>query len=120
MSYCDPPNRFSSTNQPTHQGRHKGATLTDILRKLLKKKIEYEDPETQKMVKGKISQVVMLRLLLNACQGENDAIKEILDRIDGKTPQKLIGEGMGGETRIILFTPKERKDNASRVDALAI
>jgi len=113
--YCDPPNRFSSTNQPSHQGRHKGSTLTDILRKLLKKKIMYEDPETKQMVKGRINQVVMLRLLLNATQGENEAIKEILDRIDGKTAQKLIGEGFG-DTKIIVVYPEGYKPKEQVAD----
>lgn len=118
---CPPKeHRFSSTNQPKKNGRHKGSTLTDILRKLLKKKIKYEDPETKKMVTGKIKDVIVLRYLLNACQGENKAIEGIFDRIDGKVAQPLIGEGFGGDTKIFLITPKERKKNAGRIDTLAI
>lgn len=101
--YCDPPNRFSSANQPAGRGRPKGSTtLTCILKKLLEKKISYEDPETKKQIKGKIGMVIALRLILNACQGENEAIKEIIDRVDGKATQKLVGEGLNKDNKIVV------------------
>lgn len=74
--------------QPGHAkvgGKKKGySSPTLALRKMMDKKIKYEDPETQKMVVGKISDVVAIRLVLNAAQGEYSAIKDIMDRIDGK------------------------------------
>ncbi len=75
--------RFSSTNQPLKR-TPRSISVTTELKKILSKKIEFEDVETKQMAKGKISHVIALRLVLNACQGENDAIKEILNRIDGK------------------------------------
>lgn len=126
--YCDPPNRFSSTNQPTGRGRPKGSiSIVTELKRLLKKKIKYEDPETKLMVNGKILRVIALRLILNACQGENEAIKEILDRIDGKTVQKLLGEGFGGDTTVNVYPSKilifkDIKENAGigRTDNLSV
>lgn len=107
MPYCDPPNRFSATNQPAGRGRPKGSlSIVAELKKLLKKKIKYEDPESKLLVEGKISRVIALRLILNACQGENEAIKEILDRIDGRTIQKLLGEGFGGDTTVNVYPSK--------------
>ncbi len=64
----------------------KGPYLTPILKKLLEKKISFEDPETKRIVEGKIKDVLMLRLILNGTEGETKAITEILDRLDGKVP----------------------------------
>lgn len=109
VGYCNPPNRFSSTNQPVYRpGRPKGPSLTTLLKKCLEKKINYEDPETQKIIRGKVKDAVVWRLILNATQGDNQALKEIFERIDGKTAQRLIGEGFGGETKIIIVRPNER------------
>lgn len=88
--YCDPPleTRFSSTNQPVRNGRPKGSiSLVALLKKYLQKKIKYEDPETNKIIKGRVADAVVWRLLLNATQGDNTALKEIFERIDGKTIQ---------------------------------
>ncbi len=88
-----------------HNRRH-GPSVVGELQRLLMKKIKYEDPETKQMVKGKISRVIALRLILNACQGETDAIKEIMDRVDGKTAQKIINEGLGIDNKIVIIRPE--------------
>ncbi len=98
--YCDPPNRFSSTNQPT---KRRGPSVIKYINKLLKKKINYEDPETKLMLKGPIALVIALREVLNACQGDQNAIEDIIDRVDGKTIQKILNEG-NSDTRIIIVT----------------
>jgi len=79
--------RFSSKNQPKNRG-HRGPAIVTELKKLLEKKIDYEDPTTKKPVNGKIKYAVMLRLVYNALEGETRAISEIMDRIDGKVTQK--------------------------------
>lgn len=93
MPHKQPPieHRFSATNPPPPRPRTpRGPYLTPLLKRFLNKKIKYEDPETQKMIEGKVKDAVIWRLLLNACQGENEAIKEILNRIDGKNIETLI------------------------------
>ena len=112
--------RFSSTNQPeNHNPKGQGPYLTPLLKRFLNKKISFEDPETQKMIKGKVKDAVIWRLILNATQGENLAIKEILDRVDGKVAQELKGEGFGGDTKIYIISNKEAnagvKGNANRL-----
>jgi hypothetical protein len=62
----------------------KGPYLKSLIRKCLEKKIKYEDPDTNKIIKGKVKDAIIWRLILNATEGDNTAIKEILDRIDGK------------------------------------
>lgn len=101
------PNVFSSTNQPTKPRTKRGRYLTPILRKLLEKKIDYIDPETNTKIIGKVKDAIVWRLLLNAAQGDNVAIREILERTDGKVAQKL--EGVGGETRIVVIYPENYK-----------
>lgn len=80
-------------NRKDHTQKHPDGYLTPLLKKFLNKTITYDDPETLKKIKGKVKDAVIWRLLLNACQGENTAIKEILDRIDGKVVQEVKGEG---------------------------
>ena len=78
--------RFSSTNRPVYapNAGHKGPYLTPLLKRLLAKKITFEDPETQKIIKGRVKDAIIWRYILNATQGETQAIEGILDRIDGK------------------------------------
>ena len=75
----------------------------------------YEDPETQQMIKGKTGDALMWRLLLSGCQGEIPAIKEILDRIDGKVIQELSGEIKGDTKVIIIEREREAKSNSQAI-----
>ena len=83
-------NRYNSTTHkpPPHTQKHPNGYLVPLLKKLLTKKINIEDPETKKLVKAQVKDAVIWRLILNATQGETPAIKEIIDRIDGKVKDK--------------------------------
>ncbi len=83
-----------NTRFPVNRQDHtkKGPYLIPLLKKFLEKSIDYEDPETQKMIHGKVGDAVIWRLILNATQGENEAIKEILNRVDGKSADILIDQ----------------------------
>jgi hypothetical protein len=96
---------FSATHKPPIVRR--GPSVLTHLKKLLEKKIAYEDPTTHLHVKGKICQAIALRAIYNALEGDQNAIEDILDRIDGKTAQKLIGEGFENRQYIII-----RADNS--------
>jgi hypothetical protein len=116
-------NRFSPTHQPINHNKNRPKKyLTPLLKKYLNKKIDYEDPGTKKIIHGKVKDAIVWRLLLNAAQGDNTAIKEIFDRLEGKAEQKLIGEGFAGDTRIFIISPKEvlKGEDANRINALAI
>jgi hypothetical protein len=108
MPNCDPP---IETRFPVNRKDHtkKGPYLVPLLRKLLEKKITFEDPETRKMIEGTVKDALMWRLVLNGTQGDHQALKEILDRVDGKVAQELIGQGFSGDTKIIIVRsqPKE-------------
>ena len=112
MPRLDPP---IETRFPVNRKDHtqKGPYLTSFLKRCLKKKISFEDPETQKIIKGKVKDAIVWRLILNATQGDNIALKEIFERIDGKLAQKLIGEGMGGDTKIIIIRDGNKTENIS-------
>ena len=91
VGYKNPPKH---TRFPVNRQDHtkKGPQLATLLKKFLSKKINYEDPETQKMIRGKVKDAIIWRLILNAAQGENHAIKEILDRVDGKVADILVDQ----------------------------
>ena len=67
----------------------KGPYLLPLLKKFLEKKIDYIDPETNERIKGKVKDAILWRLILNASQGDNEAIKEVLNRIDGKVAEVI-------------------------------
>lgn len=90
---CKPPleYRFPVNRPPKpHTQKHPEGYLTSILKKLLNKKMKITDPEVKKVLeiksgtKAALKKIIMLRYILNAIQGENQAIEGILDRIDGK------------------------------------
>lgn len=87
MPHCKPPkDKQFPVNRKDHT--KKGHYLLPLLKKFLNKKINYEDPETEKEIRGKVKDAVLWRLILNATQGEISAIKEIFERIDGKVKDK--------------------------------
>ena len=83
-----------ATQFPINRQDHtqKGPYLIPLLKKFLEKKISFEDPETQKMIRGKVKDAIVWRLLLNAAQGENEAIKEVFNRVDGKLTEILFDQ----------------------------
>ena len=95
------PYAFTSTNQPKNRGRKKGSSPTDYLKKLSRTKINFHNPLTNKDEIGQVNLVVAIQLILKATQDSDlPSIKEYFDRLDGKIPQKLLGEGFG-ETKLI-------------------
>ena len=111
VGYCKPPlnkqKRFSTTYQPEHNGRPKGPSILTEIRHILEKKITYTDPDTRKKVKGKVAEVIAIRHILNATQGDHNAITDILDRIDGKPAQKIEGEGFADTNITNIFGGQE-------------
>ena len=102
---------FSSTHQPANHNKNRPKQyLTPLLKKLLNKSIDYEDPDTKQLIHGKVKDAILWRLLLNAAQGETDAIKVILDRLDGKAVQTLVGENFAGDTKIVIVKSQEKNE----------
>ena len=108
-----PATRFP-VNRQDHTQKHPNGYLTPLLKRLINKKITFVDPETQKLIKGKVKHAILWRYILNATQGENQAIEGIFERLDGKVPQKLQGEGFG-ETRIVVIYPPDWKPKEERI-----
>lgn len=94
MPNCQPPehSRFP-LNRKDHTQKHPNGYLTPLLKRLLEKKISIEDPETQKKIKAQVKHALLWRLILNGTQGETDAIKEILNRVDGKVKEEIMHSG---------------------------
>lgn len=80
-------------NRPHAPHTQKGPYLTPILKKILNKTMKVTDPEVHKLFATKfkelpLKKLVMLRYVLNAVQGENQAIEGIMERLDGKVKDK--------------------------------
>jgi hypothetical protein len=91
MSYKNPPieTRFPVNRPYAPHAGHKGPYLAVILKKLLKGRRKIKDPEVKELLKKlklpeTIAVSIVLRRILNACEGDDLAIERIFDRIDGK------------------------------------
>lgn len=115
------PTQFSSTNQPLVRGNRGSAkVLTNLLLKTMSRKRSITtsgiDTATGKVVKVKIEvptkEVLIAALLREAGKGNVVAIKEVFDRIEGRTKQPLELSGRDGlpiqteNTSIILYVPE--------------
>ena len=83
-----PENRFSTENQPAVHSKRGPSPLT-IIKKILAKKIDINNPLTHKLEKLSIEEVIAYQWVAKAFKGDAEAIKDILDRIDGKALQRI-------------------------------
>lgn len=94
----------------------KGPYLTPLLKRFLEKKITYIDPETELKIRGKVKDAILWRLILNATTGDNEAIKEILNRFEGRVVQKTEVSGqVDSSTKIIIVYPSDYKSKEGRI-----
>jgi len=107
--------QFSKDYQPPNRGNKHSVAWH--LTRLLRKKIDWTDPYTKKVMRGSLSKIIALRLIYNACDGNNEAIKEVLDRIDGKNIQKILNEGQGLDTKLVIIRAETKpiEDNSSTI-----
>ncbi len=117
VGYGNPPieYRFSKTNPPpeSRHKKHPNGYLTPLLKKVLLKQYRCQDPETQKIKKIIGAKGLMQVLIWEGMQGNVVAIKEILDRIDGKVEQKLKGEGFNNLEGTKIIIVRDANDKVS-------
>jgi len=107
-----PKKLFTSEYQPKKNGRHKGSTATDWLRTLSHTKIHFHNPITNKKDFAEVNLVVAIQLILKATQDSDlPSIKEYFDRLDGKVPQEIKSDNLGGLRIIIVKDGDKRVDN---------
>lgn len=113
--------RFPVNRPPQpHTQKHPNGYLTPILKKLLNQSITVHDSEVKKVLeiksgsKAPMGKVLALQWILNGISGDNQAIKEIFDRIDGKILQELKGTGFGDTKVIIVKSAEENAGNNIR------
>lgn len=76
--------QFKPGNCANPGGRPKGRSITALLNKILDEKAPGGDKT--------IGELVARQLIRQALGGKNDAIKELLDRTEGKATQKVEGQ----------------------------
>ena len=86
--------KFSSTNQPKKHGRNPGRTVTDWMRLIAKSTVKGLNPITGVTEDLSGNQVVAIKLFQKIWQDDDlGAMREWLDRLEGRVTQKLVGEG---------------------------
>jgi hypothetical protein len=107
--------KFTSDYQPKKNGRHKGSTPTDWLRRLSHTKIDFKNPLTGLVEKGEVNLIVAIQLILKATQDSDlPSIREYFDRIDGKVMEKIEHSGE------VKLTQEERNARLDRLRAIGI
>jgi len=92
--------RFTSERQPDHCGRPKGSKS---LKTMLVELLSSQDPD------GEWAKSVAGQLIRKAFKdGNMQALEQIIDRLEGKVPQKLEGGGSFGDTKIVIVRDKEQ------------
>lgn len=92
-----------------HTKKHPNGYLLPILKKLLNTKIDITDPVTEKTIKKFAKNAIMEKLICNAACGDNTAIKEIFERVDGKVKDKT-EHSLDDETKKLLGNALNRLD----------
>ena len=109
--------RFSAINPPKpHTQKHPNGYLTCKFKKWIKKQIyPYHNSATNitEIIKGVDG--VALATIWAALQGDMRAVEILLERLEGKVSQKLIGEGFAGDTKIIFIYPPNWKPKDERI-----
>jgi len=122
--------RYSKDNPPPgHTQKHPNGYFTPLLKRLLEKNINLKGKKGferfNEIFKGKLTakQIIALRYILNACQGETQSIEGIIDRIDGKIATNTNGKGTYATTVIVrignqsgLLSPQEQKSVTIKAD----
>lgn len=104
----------SSTHQPLVRGK-RGASPLTTLKKYITKQITAPDPFTHESKKMAIGEIIALQWLAKAFKGDERAIIDILDRIDGKSLQKILGEGFNNISQTFVYLdPKAKEDESEK------
>ena len=67
----------------------RGKAVGTILRELLDKKIEINDPIMKKKIKESIAYAMAMKLIGKALKGDTKAINDVIDRTEGKPIQQI-------------------------------
>ena len=115
MPRLDPPiaTRFP-VNRQNHTQKHPNGYLTCILKKVLLKQYRCQNPETGRIKKMLGAQGLMQVWVWEGLQGNEKAIKDIVDRIDGKIPDTIIDQSVH-QHYVIFRNPEAIKENASDI-----
>lgn len=107
-------NRFSKDRPGSrHTKKHPNGYFMPLLKQLLEKKVPVDDPKVRKLLgatksgKATLKQLVILRHIQNATEGEHNSIKDMIDRFDGKVTDK-VEHSMDDETKSLLNKAMER------------
>jgi hypothetical protein len=102
----------SDRKPPLHTQKHPDGYITCRLRRLLKKKIyPYNNPITNTTEKLVGVEAAALATIWAALQGDMRAMEILLDRIDGKVEQKVIGEGFENKVINIIHNNGKPEEN---------
>lgn len=86
-------------------GKPKGCrSISTILREYMEKELDAVDPFEKKKTRKKVSELVAMMMIKKAISDQDlNAAKEILDRLEGKAPQKInFGDDEGNGNKIFL------------------
>lgn len=82
--------QFSKENQPENRGRPKGyLNAKTILEKFLTVELDQENPFSGEIEKMSVAELMHLKQIASALEGDLQAYKEIISRIEGDNKQSV-------------------------------
>ncbi len=101
-------------------GRPKGSvSIVNLLEKALRKEVTHKDPVTKELCSKEMQEWIALKLMVKAFNGDMAAIKEVLERVDGRVTQKTETTGKdGGPIEHDIKTKLTASEIDSRIDAM--
>jgi hypothetical protein len=103
---------FTSENQPEGRGRPKGSkSIKTILDNYLEVTKNLKNPLTNELEELSIKDLIGLKMIKEAMDGNLAFIKEIIDRTEGKITNNVILQGDADKPLVISedFTPEKEK-----------
>lgn len=104
---------------PGMGGRPKGSiSIVKVIEKMLSQEIEIKNPFTKQKEKKKIVEAIATALFAKGLSGDVSAIKELLDRIDGKVVQKTENVNLNHEDALRMLSDDEPLKNTDKLGQL--
>ena len=106
VGYKHPPvnKRWPRGVSPNPKGRPKKASLTYLIERVLREKVESPDGKRRAL-----ADIIARVFVKEAAKGKFPFAKEVIDRVDGKVPDRVIGE-MSQQVQVVY---KVREINAN-------
>lgn len=95
---------------PQNTKKHPNGYFKPLYKKILRMKIPFEMPGTKKKIEIPVALALLYRKIWNGLEGNGKDIEDIIDRMDGKVAQEILGEGFANQFVTIFRNAKSQEE----------